>query len=74
MKKLLLLTLASYLLTNTLTAQNLLTNGDFESGGSGNGFLVDGVGYTQLTGPFSGSTSAGNYAFINNPQKSYFCF
>jgi gliding motility-associated-like protein len=72
MKKLLLLTIASYLLTNTITAQNLLTNGDFESGGSGNGFFVDGLGYTQLTGPFSGSTSAGNYAFVNSPQNLTF--
>ena len=54
--------------TNVLVAQNLLTNGGFELGGSGNGFLVDGTGYTELTAPFAGTTSAGNYAFVTNPQ------
>lgn len=49
-------------------AQNLINNGTFEYGESGVGFVVDGLGYNLLTAPFSGSTSAGNYAFVNNPQ------
>jgi len=49
-------------------AQNLINNGTFEFGGSGVGFVVDGQGYNLLTAPYSGSTSAGNYAFVANPQ------
>jgi len=49
-------------------AQNLLNNGTFEFGGSGVGFVIDGNGYNLLSPPYSGSSSAGNYAFVNNPQ------
>ena len=49
-------------------AQNLINNGSFEFGGPGVGFWIDGQGYNQLTPPYSGSTSAGNYAFVSNPQ------
>jgi len=49
-------------------AQNLINNGSFEYGGSGVGFVIDGQGYNLLTPPYSGSTSAGNYAFVTNPQ------
>ena len=48
-------------------SQNLLVNGDFESG-SVVGFFSNGAGYTRLTPPFSGSTNAGNWALTKNPQ------
>ena len=54
--------------TFSINAQNLLNNGTFEFGGPGYGFWVDGQGYIQLNTPYSGSTSAGNYAFVANPQ------
>ena len=49
-------------------SQNLLINGDFESGGNGVGFNINGAGYSEILPPFSGNTSPGNYAFTNNPQ------
>ncbi len=49
-------------------SQNLLTNGDFESGGNGVGFIVNGAGYNQINPPFSGTTSAGDFAITTNPQ------
>ncbi|WP_291116173.1 lamin tail domain-containing protein, partial [Flavobacterium sp. UBA6135] len=49
-------------------SQNLLFNGNFESGGNGVGFNLNGAGYTLLTPPYSGTTTAGNYAFTTNPQ------
>jgi gliding motility-associated-like protein len=48
--------------------QNFINNGTFEYGGPGVGFWIDGQGYNQLNPPFSGSSSAGNYAFVTNPQ------
>lgn len=48
-------------------SQNLLNNGDFESG-FGVGFFSNGAGYTRIVGPFSGTTSPGNYAITTNPQ------
>ncbi len=48
-------------------SQNLLVNGDFESG-SVVGFFSNGAGYTRITPPFSGSTNAGNWALTSNPQ------
>ena len=56
------------LISTNIISQNLLLNGDFENGGSGFGFNVNGAGYTLLTPPFTGSTVPGNYAFVNNPQ------
>ena len=52
----------------SLKAQNLVNNGSFEYGGSGVGFVIDGAGYNLLSPPYSGSSSAGNYAFVTNPQ------
>jgi large repetitive protein len=59
----LLLTLGSF-------SQNLITNGDFESGGPGTGFDVNGAGYVNITPPppLSGTSAPGNYAFLTNPQ------
>ncbi len=51
-----------------LSSQNLLVNGDFESGGNGVGFAVGTNGYNELTPPFSGNTVQGDYAFTTNPQ------
>ncbi len=50
-------------------SQNLIQNGSFEFGGPGNGFIVDGLGYTMLTPPFSGTTVNGNYAFATDPTQ-----
>lgn len=47
-----------------LSAQNLLNNGDFESGGSGVGFFVH--DYT-LINPLTGTSSPGQYARTTNP-------
>lgn len=46
-----------------LQAQNLLTNGDFENGGSGIGFLVH--DYTLLN-PINGSSTPGTYGRTTN--------
>ena len=48
-------------------SQNLLNNGDFETGGIV-GFNINGAGYTQIFSPFSGTTSQGNFAITTNPQ------
>ncbi|MBK9224920.1 MAG: hypothetical protein IPO23_10480 [Flavobacterium sp.] len=45
-----------------LSAQNLIVNGDFESGGNGVGFITDGAGYSELLAPFQ----------VNSFRK--FCF
>ena len=50
-----------------LSAQNLIVNGDFESGGNGVGFITDGAGYSELLAPFSGTTVSGNFALATNP-------
>ena len=49
-------------------AQNLLNNGDFESGGNGVGFNINSSFYNAISPPFSGTTSPGNYAVTTNPQ------
>ena len=41
----------------SLTAQNLLINGDFESGGNGVGFNINSCCYNAITQPFSGNTT-----------------
>lgn len=48
-----------------LLAQNLLSNGNFENGGSGNGFLVH--DYT-LINPLNGISLPGTYARTTNPN------
>ncbi|MEC4050756.1 hypothetical protein OX284_015055, partial [Flavobacterium sp. SUN046] len=60
--------LLTFLFIGNLYSQNLLVNGDFEGGGNGVGFSLNGSGYSLITAPFSGTTSAGNYAFTTNPQ------
>ncbi len=56
------------LVSANLCSQNLITNGDFESGGNGTGFFENSSSYTELTTPFSGTTIPGNYGFTTNPQ------
>ena len=48
-----------------LFSQNLLTNGDFESGGSGNGFTVPNY---NLYGSTTGNMYPGSYAISSNPS------
>ncbi|PKP16501.1 MAG: hypothetical protein CVU07_06695, partial [Bacteroidetes bacterium HGW-Bacteroidetes-23] len=61
--------LTLYIVTSTLnsnlSAQNLLNNGDFESGGSGVGFFVH--DYT-LINPLNGTSNPGQYARTTNPS------
>ena len=57
-----------YLFASVGIAQNLVNNGTFEYGGPGVGFTIDGSGYNLLSAPYSGTTSSGNYAFVDNPQ------
>jgi hypothetical protein len=53
--------------SNTVVfAQNLLTNGDFESGGSGNGFIVNNTGYSPASN--KGKSVPGNYSFVTDPS------
>jgi gliding motility-associated-like protein len=59
-----LLYLCIFLFSAKLFSQNLLTNGDFESGGSGTGFTVPNY---NLYNPFSGGITPGHYAISNNP-------
>jgi gliding motility-associated-like protein len=63
-KLLLFSTLISFF--TTISAQTLI-NGNFESGGNGIGFLINGAGYTQINPP-TGSSFQGNYAITTNPQ------
>lgn len=62
-----LATLAGY-------AQNLLTNGDFESGGNGTGFSINSSFYHQINPPFLGNTAAGDFAVTSNPGPMNFNF
>lgn len=51
--------------TNILYAQNILSNGNFEIGGSGVGFFVN--DYT-LINPLNGASSPGKYSRTTNPN------
>lgn len=68
MKKKIKLLLFSILISffTTISGQTLI-NGNFESGGNGVGFLINGIGYTQINPP-TGSSFQGNYAITTNPQ------
>ena len=68
MRKFLLLLVFTFIFSaHNLNSQNLIVNGDFESGGNGVGFVTDGLGYSELLAPFSGSTVSGNFALATNP-------
>ena len=49
---------------SNLFAQNILTNGGFETGGSGNGFLI--TDYTVIN-PVNGTSNPGFYSRTTNP-------
>ena len=68
MKNKITLLVLIFLLTNSLFSQNLIFNGGFESGPSGVGFVTNGVGYSPLNPPFSGTTATGNFAVTTNPN------
>lgn len=68
-KKYLFFIYISFAFINVISAQNLLTNGNFEVGGSGFGFNINSGFYNAVSPPFSGITTAGNYAIANNPQS-----
>ncbi len=65
-KSLLLLFLITALSNPTIYAQNLLTNGDFESGGSGTGFLLHNY---SLINPVNGTSTPGKYAITTNQAQ-----
>ena len=54
-------------LSTSSKSQNLLYNGDFEYGASGNGFVSNDPSYFYLATP-NGTSFAGNWAITNNPQ------
>lgn len=56
-----------FLTISNVYSQNFLTNGDFEFGGSGNGFFVNNTGYSLATS--FGTSAPGNYAFVTNPNS-----
>ena len=55
-----------FFITNQLDAQNLLVNGDFESGISGTGFQTQSP-YNYLS-TLSGNSNPGDYAIITDPH------
>lgn len=63
--KRILLFLTLFLTIHNVSAQNLLTNGDFETG-PGNGFNVPGAGYSQVVPPFT-TTVSGQWAVATDP-------
>lgn len=65
MKYVILLFITTALSHTTIYSQNLLTNGDFESGGSGNGFLVTNY---SLINPVNGTSTPGKYAITTDPK------
>ena len=65
LKFILTLYIFSSTLNSNLSAQNLLNNGDFESGGSGIGFFVHDY---SLINPVTGTSSPGQYARTTNPS------
>ncbi|MFM7019124.1 MAG: hypothetical protein ACKOWY_10040, partial [Flavobacterium sp.] len=67
MRKNIQFSILSLLFFSALTAQNLLSNVDFESGGVGVGFSINNTGYNYIASA-SGSTNAGDYSFAINPQ------
>ncbi|WP_187661273.1 beta strand repeat-containing protein, partial [Flavobacterium buctense] len=54
------------LLTFQGFSQNLLNNGNFETG-SVVGFFSNGAGYVRIFPPFSGTTNTGNWALTTDP-------
>lgn len=61
-KRLFALVVFSFCLSISMTAQNLISNGGFESTG---GYSSN---YSLITAPFSGNSTPGQYAVTTNPQ------
>lgn len=55
-------------MSSVFLGQNYVYNGDFELGGPGIGFNVNGNGYTLITPPYAGTTSPGNYTVTAQPE------
>ncbi len=54
-------------------SQNILTNGDFELGGSGVGFMA--VGFpTYSLATIAGTSVPGNYSFVTDPSVMHSLF
>lgn len=66
--------LIGFLLSLELQGQNFISNGEFEFGGPGQGFNVNGQGYVYLVPPYPGTTSPGDFAISTNPQAINFAF
>lgn len=66
MKSLVCLLLISTFSNTAVFAQNLLTNGDFESVGSGTGFIVNDTGYSPASN--TGVSVPGNYSILTDPS------
>ena len=66
MKKNILFLLLTILFINNLHSQNLIANGDFQSGGVGVGFNINSTGYNYVP-TATGTTFAGDYSFGANP-------
>ena len=64
-KSILLLIITTLFSLTNMNAQNLLTNGGFEGGGSGNGFLVHNY---ALINPVNGTSTPGKYAITKDPS------
>ncbi|WP_264521058.1 T9SS type B sorting domain-containing protein [Flavobacterium sp. N1994] len=62
-----IITLLLLLISFQSFSQNLLVNGNFETG-SVVGFFSNGAGYVRINPPFSGTTTSGNWAFTTDPQ------
>jgi hypothetical protein len=58
--------LISTFTSTSVFAQNLLTNGDFESGGSGIVFSVNDTGYSPASN--TGVSVPGNYSIVTDPS------
>ncbi|MFD0985112.1 hypothetical protein ACFQ0S_11570, partial [Flavobacterium myungsuense] len=64
-KSILLLIITTLFSLTNMNAQNLLTNGGFEGGGSTNGFFINQYG---LINPVNGVSTPGKYAITKDPK------
>ena len=56
-----------FLIISHGNSQNILTNGDFELGGSGVGFMAGGFSAYSLA-TIAGTSVPGNYSFVTDPS------
>jgi hypothetical protein len=62
-----------FLIISHGNSQNILTNGDFESGGSGVGFMAGGLPTYSLA-TIAGTSVPGNYSFVTDPSVMHSSF